>query len=152
MTFDPSIPGQITLRIESAGAWLFLRDLIRDSDGHLADELGELMSAQDEMWDEIVVPELADFFIDQRKTVEKIILNSYRAADGNSGTIVIEKDSAEMWYGVLNQAQLQLEERYHFGPRHHIRVEGLKDAEKKAFMRQQLYSSFQSLLLKKLMD
>lgn len=152
MTFDASEPGVVELGIESMSEWPLICRVFHDAEGDLAGDLGELMNSEDDMWEEIVVPELADFFSLQRQKIREIILTAQRKANDEAGSIIIAKVDAEDWYGVLNQAQLSLEKKYSFGPRQDADLAGMNKEAWNAFSRQRLYSSLQQLLLETLMD
>lgn len=152
MTFDLSEPGVVELGIEAADEWNLICSVFHDAEGNLAEDLGALMNSEDDMWTEIVVPELDDFFSRQRRKVRETILEAQGKADGEKGSIFIAKADAEDWYGAFNQAQLNLEKKFSFGPREDADLAGMDKEAWNAFARQRLYSSLQQLLLETLMD
>lgn len=100
------------------------------------------------MWDEIVVPELAEEFSKQRIQVVKEVM---RAKEEDSD-IHILKGSVDVWYGALNQARLALEDKYKFGAREEVDPKIFEDPSvRAAYFRNNFYSHVQGLLLQYVM-
>ncbi|MGE9267065.1 MAG: hypothetical protein ACQKBY_03120 [Verrucomicrobiales bacterium] len=140
----------IELQVEEPAEWILLQALIRDAEGELADELGELMQ-EDELWEELVVPELSDYFSSQRKLVRDLIGRAHREAGGGQGNLLLDAENGGIWYAVLNQAQLALEARFQFGPREDVNEAALGEEAAQAFARRQFYGFLQELLLQHVM-
>jgi len=147
MTIGPTVAGGLKLVPEEEQDWMVLLEIAKDGDGRLSSRLGGLMD-EDSMWDEIVVPELDDEFSKQRMEVVMAVMK----AKGEGEAIHIDKESAETWYGALNQARLELEAKYKFGPREDREPGEIKDrSARAAFYRNDFYCTVQSLLLEHVM-
>ena len=74
-------------------------------------------------------------------------------AKGEGEDIHIDQESAEAWYGALNQARLEWESEFQFGQREEIDPDEIKDdAARAAFYRSDFYTAVQSLLLRYVMS
>ncbi|MGD1978410.1 MAG: DUF2017 family protein [Akkermansiaceae bacterium] len=147
MTIGPTVAGGLKLVPEEDQDWMVLLEIAVDAEGSLSKRLGGLMD-EDAMWDEIVVPELEEEFSKQRLEVVMAVMK----AKGDDEPVHIDKEHADTWYGALNQARLELEERYKFGPRELREPEEIDDEEMRAaFYRNDFYCTVQSLLLQYVM-
>ena len=147
MTIGPTVAGGLKLIPEEDQDWLVLLEIAKDGDGRLSRRLAGLMD-EESMWNEIVVPELEEDFSKQRLEVVMAVMK----AKGEGEDIHIDKESAEAWYGALNQARLELESEFQFGQRDEIDPDKIKDdAARAAFYRSDFYSAVQSLLLRYVM-
>lgn len=110
MKIDFPLGGSLTIVINSEKDWDVLAMMAQDisSQANLAESLGGLM-VEDSGWKEYVVPDLKEGFNQQSNYVATVINN---ARSQEQGTIHIEKENAELWYGAVNQARLALEARY----------------------------------------
>lgn len=147
MTIGPTVAGGLKLVPEEKQDWEVLQTIALDGEGKLSERFGDLMD-EDAVWEEIVVPELEGDFSRQREEVAKEVAR----AKASDEPIHIEKDRAEIWYGALNQARLELEARFKFGPRE-LRNPGEMGSgeERSAFFRNDFYCTVQSLLLRYVM-
>lgn len=142
--------GGIRIELEDADDWKLLSrmlldahdedyDLVADVSGGISDE----QVAGD--WNEFVVPDLRDQFDDAIRRVATSLEKAFEAHQGGAGRVVIPRDAAHDWYGVLNRARLALEARYRFGA---AKGAAHADPEKHAArLRDRLYCALQSLLL-----
>lgn len=147
MTIGPTVAGGLKLVPEVDKDWIVLLEIANDGQGKLSKRLAKLMD-EDSMWDEIVVPELEREFSKQRLEVMKEVVK----VKAEKGVIHIEKETAETWYGALNQARLGLEERYQFGPRDLVNPSGIEDPmARAAYYRSDFYCTVQSLILRYVM-
>lgn len=143
MTIGPTVAGGLKLVPEEEQDWAVLLEIASDGAGGLSKRLGGLMD-EDSMWDEIVVPELDDMFSRQRTEVLKMV----RKARSKDEPIHIERNNAETWYGALNQARLELEANFHFGPEEKRDPDQIVDpSARSAWFRNEFYGAVQSLLL-----
>lgn len=144
MTIGPTVAGGLKLVPEEEQDWEVLLEIANDGKGNLAGRLGGLMD-EDAMWDEIVVPELEDNFSKQRLQVVMTVMK----ARGDGEPIHIDPESAEIWYGALNQARLELEAKFRFGAQEDRDPDSLTDpSARAAFYRNEFYGTVQSLLLR----
>jgi hypothetical protein len=147
MTIGPTVAGGLKLVPEEDQDWVVLLEIANDGDGDLSKRLAGLMD-EESMWEEIVVPELEEEFKRQRLEVVMAVIK----AKSEREAVHIDKETAETWYGALNQARLELEARYHFGPREHLAPHEIKDeAARAALYRSDFYSAVQNLLLRYVM-
>lgn len=147
MTVGPTVAGGLKLVPETEHDWMLLMGIAGDSDSDLAGRLAGLMD-EDSMWDEIVAPELAEEFSNQRITVVKEVMRAKEEED----EIHILKSSVDVWYGALNQARLALEDKYKFGAREDVDPKMLEDSSARAaYFRNNFYSHIQGLLLQYVM-
>jgi hypothetical protein len=143
MTIGPTIAGGLKLVPEEEQDWEVLLEIANDGKGGLAGRLGGLMD-EDAMWEEIVVPELEETFSRQRLEVVRAVMKAREANE----PVHIDRESADTWYGALNQARLELEAKYHFGPSEDRNPEKMTDREAKAaYYRNEFYGAVQTLLL-----
>ena len=153
MRVMPTLEGGLKIDVETATDWLVLEQIAPDAlEGgaeKLPSRLGALMDEESD-WDEMVIPELQEFFSGQlRKVIETVVI-AQRNADKNreinqdkakhqaepkdqkadkkkksegdvpEGEVFIGRGEGAEWYGALNQARLALERRYKFGPSHGV--------------------------------
>ena len=149
MRIEPTVSGDLKLVPANDLDWYVLLKVGIDAEYDLASELAGLMD-EDAMWDEIVMPELADEFSKQRSVVRNQVMEAKQAAleVGEEAEIVIDSEQAESWYGVFNQARLGLEQKYKFGQgddREPDDIENIK--ERDAYYRTRFYSYVQESLL-----
>ncbi len=111
MTIGPTLSGGLKMVPDEDQDWAVLLGIADDGEGDLAKRLAGLMD-EDSMWDEVVRPELEEEFEDQRMQVVKMVRKARKSPDGE---VVIEKETAEIWYGALNQARIALNEEYDLG-------------------------------------
>jgi|TARA_B110000914_G_scaffold38283_1_gene31517 hypothetical protein len=149
MTIGPTIAGGLKLVPEEDEDWLILLEIANDGDSDLSQRLATLMD-EDSMWEDIVVPELEQEFSKQRLDV---MVEVVKAKGEEAEAIHIDKESAETWYGALNQARLAIESKYTFGPRELNSPGEIEDPEaRSAYFRNDFYCTIQSLLLRYVMD
>ena len=146
----PISDGVIHIKVQDPDDWRLLSrilvdandedfDLAADVSGRIAD--GEL--ADD--WRDFVLPDLRDEFDESLGRVTRTLGEAYTAHQGGPGRVIIVRDAAMDWYGVLNRARLALEARHHFAARG---KSAQADSEKhSARLRDRLYCALQSLLL-----
>lgn len=147
MTIGPTVAGGLKLIPEEEQDWMVLLEIASDGDGNLSKRLAGLMD-EESMWEEIVVPELEEDFSRQRLEVVMAVMK----AKGEEEAVHIDKESAETWYGALNQARLELEAKYHFGQGERGNPDEIADgAARAAFYRYDFYFTVQSLLLRYVM-
>lgn len=153
----PTVEGGLRIDVETATDWLVLEQIASDAlEGgaeRLPSRLGALMDDESE-WDEVVIPELKDFFSGQlRKVAETVQEAQRKTTDSPEGEVFIRHADGLEWYGALNQARLALEGRYKFGPTHAVdAVESFPAPKRSAFIRSQFYCALQSVLLEHVLD
>ncbi|MGD7652164.1 MAG: hypothetical protein ACQCXQ_03045 [Verrucomicrobiales bacterium] len=146
----PTLEGGLRIDAEGAGDWALLDALAGDAgQSDLARRLGELVTEDEvaEDWREFVVPDLADAFSKDVELVAKRITAAKAGCGGEEGPLWITRDDGDAWYSTLNQARLELEEHYRFGPSEMIDPAEFAPEKRLAFMRSQFYCAIQSLLL-----
>lgn len=157
MKIAPTLEGGLRVDAEIADDWILLEAIVDDAMGRkdrLADRLGKLVTDESltEDWREFVVPDLdADFQSDIASValaVEKARGQSGEAA----GHLRITRDSGPVWYSVLNQARLALEDRYQFGTSDDVDPGSIDDLARSGYFRAQFYCTLQSLLLDYVME
>lgn len=148
------VNGGLKLVPTSDQDWYVLLKVGIDAEYDLAGELAGLMD-EDAMWDDIVMPELADEFSKQRSVVRNQVLEAKQAdlEEGEEAEIVIDPERVESWYGVFNQARLGLEEKYKFGQNDDREPDEIENIdEREAYYRTRFYSFVQQSLLEFVMS
>lgn len=153
MTVLPTLEGGLRIDADDPSDWELLRAIIADANGcktDLASRLGSHMSeeAGAEDWEELIVPDLREGFLDELAEIGALIESARYQAENGPGPIWITRQDAYPWYSALNQARLALEEIYHFGPEGTVDPESMTPVKKAAYMRSDFYSEIQLLLLR----
>jgi hypothetical protein len=148
----PTLEGGLRIDAEERTDWHLLATMADDAmdrGTRLADQLGGLITAEGiaEDWREYIIPDLDAAFQSDIVRVASAIQQAHDASNGDAGPLWIEREEGPVWYSVLNQARLALEERHHFGPSERIDPAGLPAERRAAFYRSQFYCALQSLLL-----
>ena len=157
MKVMPTLEKGLRIEVETATDWLGLEQIATDAlEGGietLPTRLSALMDEESE-WDEIVVPELEDFFTGQLRMVRDTIHAAQQeSTDSAEGMFLIMRAEGAQWYGALNQARLALETHYRFGPGEEVNeVESFPPPKRSAFIRSQFYCALQSVLLEHVLD
>ena len=147
MNVAPTLQGGLRIDVETPLDWMMLRCIAYDARGadlDLADRVSASMEEDEGMadWQEYVLPEIRDTFNSQLESIEAAIAE---AGDGEQpGEVFITPQTAELWYGGLNQARLALEERYGFSS---ASLEKMSPGIRSAWFRSHFYLQVQSLLL-----
>ena len=160
MKVMPTLEGGLRIDVETATDWLVLEQIAPDALAGGAEKLPDRLSAlmdEESDWDEVVIPELQEFFSGQLRKVADAVFSAQRMAgsedDATEGALVIVREDGAEWYGALNQARLSLERRYKFGPPQNVTdVENFSAAKRSAFLRSQFYCVLQSVLLEHVLD
>ncbi len=156
----PTIEGGLRIDVETATDWLVLEqiapDALQGGAEKLPSRLGALMD-EESGWDEVVIPELQDFFSGQLRKVADTVFEAQKDAGAQGevpdGEVLIVREDGAEWYGALNQARLALERRYKFGPSQEATdVEEFSAAKRSAFIRSQFYCALQSVLLEHVLE
>lgn len=152
MKILPTLEGGLRIDVEDGADWQLLAAIADDAvdrKTRLADQLGGLVTAEEiaEDWREYIIPDLDAAFQSDIARVAAAIQQAHDAADGAAGLLWVEREDGPVWYSVLNQARLSLEDRHHFGPGERVEIGGLPPRAHAAFLRSQFYCAFQSLLL-----
>ena len=153
----PTLEGGLRIEVETATDWLVLEQIAPDAlEGGGEDLPARLSALMDEgsEWDEMVVPELEDFFTGQLRTVRDTIHAAQQeSTDAAEGQFFITQAEGAQWYGALNQARIALETHYQFGPGQELtEVESFPAPKRSAFIRSQFYCALQSVLLEHVLD
>lgn len=160
MRVMPTLDGGLRIDVETATDWLVLEqiapDALQDGTGNLPERLGALMD-DDSEWDELVIPELRNYFSGQLRTVTNGILQAQREAEadgeGSEGELFIPRADGSEWYGALNQARLALESRFRFGPALGVtEIESFPASKRSAYIRSQFYCALQTVLLEHVLE
>lgn len=152
MKIAPTLEGGLRIDAEDAADWHLLSSIADDavdSPTRLADRLGSLVSDPDVAgdWREFIVPELHDGFQSDVARIAALVENARVSADNGPGSLRITREEGLLWYGVLNQARLAIEERHRFGPGESIDPATLPPLSRAAFFRTRFYCAIQSILL-----
>ena len=154
----PTLEGGLRIEVETATDWLVLEqiapDALKGGAENLPNRLSALMDEGSE-WDEIVVPELEDFFTGQLRMVRDTVHAAQQESttDPPEGQFFIMRAEGAQWYGALNQARIALETHYHFGPGQELNAaESFPAPKRSAFIRSQFYCALQSVLLEHVLD
>ena len=153
----PTLEGGLRIEVETSTDWLVLEQIAPDAlEGGGEDLPARLSALMDEgsEWDEMVVPELEDFFTGQLRTVRDTIHAAQQeSTDAPEGQFFITQAEGAQWYGALNQARIALETHYQFGPGQELtEVESFPAPKRSAFIRSQFYCALQSVLLEHVLD
>ena len=154
----PTLEGGLRIEVETATDWLVLEQIAPDALEGGAEELPGRLSAlmdEDSDWEEMVVPELEDFFTGQLSKVKNTIETAHRKTkeENADGLVTIKRAEGMEWYGALNQARIALENRYQFGRTQEItEVETFPPPKRSAFIRSQFYCALQSVLLEHVIE
>lgn len=160
MKVMPTLEGGLRIAVETATDWLVLEQIAADAlqggEEKLPSRLSALMDEESE-WEEIVIPELKDFFSGQLHKVADTVHQAQKdadpAAEPPEGKVFIVREDGQQWYGALNQARLALESRYKFGPTQEVsEVNSFPVAKRSAFIRSQFYCALQSVLLEHVLE
>lgn len=156
----PTLEGGLRIDVESATDWLVLEQIPSDAltggPDLLPERLGTLMDDKAN-WDDLVIPELKEFFSGQLLLVADAITEAQREAEtaggAPEGQVFIARSEGDEWYGALNQARLALEAHFQFGPMAEVEMpETFSDIKRSAFIRSQFYCALQSVLLEHVLD
>ena len=152
----PTLEGGLRIEVETAIDWLVLEqiapDALKGGAENLPNRLSALMDEESE-WDEMVVPELEDFFTGQLRMVRDTVHSAQEEATDSEGQFFIKRADGAQWYGALNQARIALETQYKFGPGQELKeVESFPAPKRSAFIRSQFYCALQSVLLEHVLD
>lgn len=152
MKILPTLEGGLRIDAEDRSDWHLLAAIADDAvdrPTRLADQLGGLITAEEiaEDWHEYIVPDLDEAFQSDIARVAAAIQRAYDPVDGGPGPLWIEREDGLVWYSVLNQARLAIEDQYRFGPGEGVNPDTLSPPQLSAFLRSQFYCAFQSLLL-----
>lgn len=156
MKVMPTLEGGLRIDVEDAADWQLLNCINDDAISHdesLASRLGNLITDADVApdWQEYIVPDLdAGFHLDLAH-VAAAIAAAHLEAGGGPGYLWITPDDGLRWYSALNQARLELEERYHFGPSESLDRDELPPIKQSASLRSRFYCAIQSILLEHVM-
>lgn len=147
MRAAPTLDGRVRIDPESDLDLMVLRSVLLDAKSGADGFAGRLVEGMDESlaedWEEFVLPELAETFDGQLRTVSAALED---AAPGEP--VYVGKEDAEAWYGALNQARLALEAGHRCSE--YRGLEELEDADgelRSACIRSNFYMALQSLLL-----
>lgn len=150
MKARPIPNGAIRIELEDADDWKLLSRLLLDAhdpDYDLAADVAGRMPEGEvaEDWQDFVLPDLKDEFDAGLRRVRERVERGHEGCGGQAGFLVIPRDAAQDWYGVLNRARLALEARFRFagqkaGPQ-------MPPEMHAARLRDRLYCALQSLLL-----
>tara|TARA_B100000809_G_scaffold256984_1_gene297806 strand:+ start:304 stop:786 length:483 start_codon:yes stop_codon:yes gene_type:complete len=160
MRVMPTLEGGLRIDVETATDWLVLEqiapDALQGGSEKLPSRLSALMDDESE-WDEMVIPELKEFFNGQLRKVADTVQAAQSKGDPEAespeGEVFIEREDGLEWYGALNQARLALESRYQFGPAQEVsELEAFPAPKRSAFIRSQFYCALQSLLLEHVLE
>ena len=158
MRVAPTLDKSLRIDAESPTDWLVLEMICTDAsqmpDEPLADRFANLMAA-DEDWTELITPELSEQFNEQVLHVSRAISTAQKDTD-LTGSLFIQEDEAEIWFGAINQARISLEERHQVSQyEDDIDEEALEYEDphlKAAIIRYHFYTSLQSIMLEYILD
>ena len=150
MRARPQANGAIRIELDDVDDWKLLSRLLLDAHDPeydlAADVAGRMPDAEvAEDWREFVLPDLRDEFDGGLRRVTKAIEHAFAACHGGAGALVIPRDAAHDWYGVINRARLALEARYRFAGE--IPGPHMPPDVHAARLRDRLYCALQSLIL-----
>jgi hypothetical protein len=153
MNIAPTIEGGIRIDPETDEDWHILRAIALDAGGQdidLAHRLGQLITneAVAEDWQELVVPDLREMFMDDINHIQASIEAASAFPRDGENPIWITPDDASRWYSSLNQARLALEEQYHFGQNPESDPANLTPLRHEALLRSHFYCALQGFILK----
>lgn len=153
MNIAPTIEGGVRIDPETYEDWHILRAISLDANSHgidLANRLGGLITDETiaEDWQEIVVPDLREMFMDDLHHIQASIEAAAAFPKDGETPIWITREDAFMWYSSLNQARLAIEERYHFGQDPESDPANLTPLRHEALLRSHFYCALQSFILR----
>ena len=155
MKIYPTVKKGLAIDVEQPHEGELFKTLLEDAIGSqnqgnqsLAESLS-LWMANDEDWQEFVVPELDEFFALQIQNVRDELVPIF--SKEFPCRLLLSEDVADAWFGCLNQARIQLENRYElsiFEPEDDFMSEESEfDIKHAAYMRNEFYSMLQGALL-----
>lgn len=156
MKIMQTLEGGLRFDIEEDDDWHLLQSITNDAiscDEKLAQRLGNLITDPDVApdWEEFIIPDLEDCFASDVQHVATAIASAKLESGGGPGPLWITRDDAFHWYSALNQARLAIEERFQFGPEEDVDPDNLKPVRRAAFIRTEIYSDIQRMLLHRVM-
>lgn len=156
MKIMQTLEGGLRMDIEEDDDWHLLQSITNDAiscDEKLAQRLGNLITDPDvaQDWEEFIIPDLEDGFASDVQHVATAIASARLKSGGGPGPLWITRDDAFHWYSALNQARLAIEERFQFGPEEEVDPDKLTRTERAAFIRSDIYSDIQRMLLHRVM-
>lgn len=113
MRMAPTLQGGLRLDIESLLDWARLEMICIDAskiNTLLSNTLAEKMQIEAD-WRNYVMPDLDAMFSEQISSIYSTIKTA-RSRGEEEAELHIDSESADTWYGALNQARLALEEKY----------------------------------------
>ena len=157
MKILPTVEGGLRIEVETATDWMVLENIAPDALDGGSEKLPSRLSAlmdDDSDWEELVIPELKEFFTGQLRKVADTVHQAQRdATDPPEGEVFIMRADGLEWYGALNQARLALESRHKFGPTQDIEdLDSFPAPKRSAFIRSQVYCALQSVLLEHVIE
>ncbi len=157
MKVAPTLEGGLRIDAEDASDWELLHTIIRDANGcqaDLASRIGGLISeeAGQQDWQDYVVPDLREEFLDALNQVFVAIDSARFHAHSEAGPLWITRDDGFIWYSALNQARLALEDHFHFDTLIQASDASLTPEQTAAYIRSDFYHQIQSLLLEYVLD
>ena len=149
----PTLDGGLRIDADSLTDWMILELICADATSlpgpPLYDQISSRMVQNDD-WKEFVVPDIVTQFNDQITFVSRAISSAPRDEE-HAGSIFINKQNANTWYGTVNQARLSLERQHQLSKVEEILteedLEELDEDVRAAVIRNHFYTSIQSLLL-----
>jgi len=156
MKIMQTLEGGLRMDIEEEDDWLLLQGITHDAiscDEKLAHRLGNLVTDPDVApdWKDYIIPDLEEGFASDVQHVATAIASARLESGGGPGPLWITRDHAFHWYSALNQARLAIEERFQFGPEEDVDPDDLTLARRAAFIRTEIYSDIQRMLLHRVM-
>lgn len=153
MNIAPTMEGGLRIDPETDEDWHILRAIALDANGHgidLANRLGGLITdeAVAEDWQDIVVPDLREMFMDDINHIQASIEAAAAFHKDGEHPIWITPEDAFTWYSCLNQARLALEEKYRFGQNPESDPANMTPLRHEALLRSHFYCALQSFILK----
>lgn len=145
MTINPTINGSLKIEFDDAREFMALEQIVIDARGDedipLSDDFADLVL--DEDWQEFTAPEIEHLFEEQHTK----LLGILKSAE-TENEVFITPETAETWYGTVNQARLQLEKQYKLSALKDNFSESLASNDLlTALRRDQFYLTVQSLIL-----
>ena len=142
MKVMPTLEGGLKIDVESEQDFRVLEMIVKDagSPDEVTADLAQLMQQQED-WNELITPDLWEMVYGQFAIVAKAV-----SAAKVDNILHISSDSADAWYGALNQARLQLE-REHGLHQWTEEEDGLSELLQNILIRDRFYCMLQTLLL-----
>lgn len=156
MKIMQTLEGGLRCDIEDEDDWHLLQSITNDAiscDEKLAQRLGNLITDPDVApdWEEFIIPDLEEIFSADVQHVATAIASARLDSGGGPGPLWIKREDGFHWYSALNQARLAIEERFRFGPEEDVDPDELSPARRAAFIRTEIYSDIQRMLLHRVM-